>query len=337
MEKRNVPSAGWIFILIAVIILFIGVLSVFYSKKEAYAGFTWGGYNKIAVVEPGSPAEQAGMKAGDVLKSVDGIELGDPAEIRQSYPKIGETRTIIIERDGEQIGLDLTYSTLPGSDFTSRLIVQFALGLCFLACGLFAYFRNPSGVTILFALFCSFFSLNIFQNYLIANAYPWNMLLGAFQILVLFLAITTLLHYTLLFPKRKKMMEKKTWSRIMYLPPVPVILFILYLTFSNTGFSQTMFALLQGYFFLFIIGYLILAVISLIHATVKLTSQERRETGLNMMLVGTLIAVLPVIIGSILQIIAPEVSLPSEDYYGLTGIFLPLTWLRAIMKKEASG
>lgn len=336
MSNQNIPAAGWIFIPLAVIIIFIGVLGILDLKKEAYAGFTYGGYSKIAIIEPGSPAERAGLKVGDVVKSMEGIEFGDAAEMRRPYPAIGETRNFIVEREGREVSLDITYSGLPKSDFMSRIIVQSVLGICFLICGLLAYYKHPSRETTVFAFFGSCFGLHALHLNLTINPYPWSVIYDIVRVIIFLLGFTALLHFTLLFPKTKKIMEKKIWSRILYLPPIPIFLYILIVTVFETDFTRTQFTLLQAYLVLFIVGYLILAVISLIQSLVKSTPEERRSAGLNIMLTGTLIAILPMIIGIFLTTINPSLSPPGEDYYVLTGMFLPLSWLWAVMKKEKS-
>ena len=53
-------------------------------------------------VSPGSGAEKAGLKAGDVLKSVDGREIVSPGELREIIRshKVGDTIEVLLSRQG---------------------------------------------------------------------------------------------------------------------------------------------------------------------------------------------------------------------------------------------
>ena len=334
MSKQNVSVVGWIFILLAVIIVCVAVLSVFHLKKDAYAGYVYGGYDKIARIEPDSPAEHAGMKVGDAIKTIDGIEPGDTkSSIRRPSPKIGETRTFVVERDGEQISLDITYSVLPQQEFASRLITSYITGICFLVCGLLVYFKIQSRVTTLFAVIGLGFGFGSL-NHITIDAYPLSILYGLFNITGTLLFITILLHFVLLFPKPKSIIQKKHIAKILYIPALIVILFFLYLLIVQPEFTKTINLIFQGLVVAFFILIFLLIIIVLIHSFVKSSNKERREAGLNIMLAGTLIAIVPMIFGIILQLINPSATFPGEDYMGLLMVFIPLSWAWAVLKKE---
>jgi putative serine protease PepD len=86
------------------------------SRQQGYLGVgltdrTDGGQGAvIANVEPGSPADQAGIQEGDVILSIDGQAItgraGMIAVVRDAQP--GETISITLERDGETISTEAT-------------------------------------------------------------------------------------------------------------------------------------------------------------------------------------------------------------------------------------
>jgi S1-C subfamily serine protease len=86
------------------------------SRQQGYLGVgltdrTDGGQGAvIANVEPGSPADQAGIQEGDVILSIDGQPItgraGMIAVVRDAQP--GETISITLERDGETITTEAT-------------------------------------------------------------------------------------------------------------------------------------------------------------------------------------------------------------------------------------
>ena len=91
-------------------------------KGAAWAGLKLdkddkGTYTKVASVEPGSPAEQAGIQAGDVLVSINGAPVEDHEAIKKmkSELKPGSTATYSVRRGTESKEIAITLSTMPES------------------------------------------------------------------------------------------------------------------------------------------------------------------------------------------------------------------------------
>ncbi len=69
----------------------------------------------IVKVMPNSPAEQAGIKAGDILQGVDRKLLNNPGEVQQAVEKtaVGESLPLQIERNGKPLNLSVKVGVLP--------------------------------------------------------------------------------------------------------------------------------------------------------------------------------------------------------------------------------
>jgi S1-C subfamily serine protease len=69
----------------------------------------------IVEVVPGAPAEQAGLKVGDVVRSVEGAPIHHAEGVGMALrdKKTGETITIVVGRDGEDIPLKVTLGKRP--------------------------------------------------------------------------------------------------------------------------------------------------------------------------------------------------------------------------------
>jgi putative serine protease PepD len=71
---------------------------------------------RISDVTPGGPAEAAGVRAGDVVTAVDGVNVADPTAlivaIRSGAP--GETITLTINRDGDISTVDVVLTAQEG-------------------------------------------------------------------------------------------------------------------------------------------------------------------------------------------------------------------------------
>jgi len=69
----------------------------------------------VAGVEPGAPAERAGLSAGDVITAIDGTEVSDVGKLRNlvAMKGVGKATTLAILRDGKAQALKVTLGELP--------------------------------------------------------------------------------------------------------------------------------------------------------------------------------------------------------------------------------
>jgi general secretion pathway protein C len=63
---------------------------------------------RIATLKPGAPLDALGVRAGDVLLSLDGIPLTSPDRMLQAYARVRteERVRVVVQRDGRQLQLD---------------------------------------------------------------------------------------------------------------------------------------------------------------------------------------------------------------------------------------
>src|SRR5690606_21622460 len=63
----------------------------------------------VSEVEPGSPAEEAGIQVGDVITAVNGEEVATASQLRNAIGlvRLGEAVTLAIVRDGQQMEVDV--------------------------------------------------------------------------------------------------------------------------------------------------------------------------------------------------------------------------------------
>jgi len=90
------------------IILAVGLIAGLYMYGTDVPEFLIG-QAVINVVEPGSPAEQAGIKPGDQIVSFDGVERPDWQDVQNTViTSPGRTIPIVIEREGKQFQFTVT-------------------------------------------------------------------------------------------------------------------------------------------------------------------------------------------------------------------------------------
>lgn len=79
----------------------------------------------VADVQPGTPAEAAGLELGDVILSLDGETVESPAALSRMVGAHdpGEQVRLTVLRDGDEIGIEATLAALPGTDATAEATV----------------------------------------------------------------------------------------------------------------------------------------------------------------------------------------------------------------------
>jgi len=225
--------------------------------------------------------------------------------------------------------IEVTYSRVPTRERTFE-IVGGVLGLVFLLCGMLVFLKAPSTPTLLFAIVGFGFA-----GILLPSPYIGSPVLQAFLSNVLFVAFLTafasLLHLLLVFPTRKRVMEKENAGRLIYLPVAAftllgVIRFIPQFQFDGARIAATIFL---GLIF---VGYLALSIVALIHSFVTAAPRERAEKGLNFMLAGVLIGLLPLTSGMVAGMFDVQIDFPGSDFLFLTLLLIPISFAMALLR-----
>jgi hypothetical protein len=328
------------FYAVGILLAIWGILGITDSSNVPYTGYQDDGNNTVIRVYAGSPAEHAGLMKGDTIQSIGGISVEDTSALaHRDRAKIGETRTFVVERR-EKAGeapvtknIDFTYASLPDRDMLLRY-AGVLIGFCFLGCALIACLKIPAGSATLLALFGICFGASFMGGPYMA-AYFLRMLLASIQILLVLLGFAFLVHYMLEAPKQSQFLQRKSALAIIYAPAVVMILFVLVLIIvqprSTSGLNQTTNIL----FGLFIAAYFGWALAAMIRTYAKATRQERTDYGLNIALAGSLIGLLPVVIATLIGVVAPKLVLPGGDFYFLMLIAIPITLTIAMMHQSA--
>ena len=316
----------------AALLMIWGLWGLMDLGSSPNGGFDWG--NSVVIgVDPGGPADQAGLMEGDRILTMGGIPPSDLGALRrQPRTEVGGKRVLVVERTDETTGvtsteaIDITYSRLPTSERTFD-IVGGVIGLVFLLSGLLVFLKAPCTPSLLFAIVGFGFA-----GILLPSPYIGSYGLRTFTMNIFFVAFLTafasLLHLLLIFPKRKKVMEKKHAGKLIYLPVAAFALLgiINYLTELPVDLPS---AFLLGLIFL---GYLVISIVALIHSFVTATPQERAEEGLNFMLAGVLIGLLPLTIMMVAGMFVRTDLLPGTDFLFLTLLLIPVSFAWALLR-----
>lgn len=321
----------------AALLVIWGLWGLMDLGDSPHGGFDWERSSVVIGVEPGGPADQAGLREGDRILTLSGIPPGDLGTLqRQPRTEIGGIQLLVVERTDETTGvtttenIEITYSGLPTSERTFE-IVGGVIGLVFLLSGLLVFLQAPSTPSLLFAIVGFGFA-----GMLLPSPYIGSYGLRIFTVLIFVVAFLTafasLLHLLLIFPKRKRVMEKKHAGQLIYLPVAAFTLLgiILFLVEPPAeSFLRISAAYVLGLIFL---GYLVLSMVALIHSFVTAAPQERAEEGLNFMLAGVSIGLLPLTFMIVAGMFVRTDLLPGGDFIFLTLVLVPISFAFAMLK-----
>ena len=339
----NYPRSNFIrnLLLIAgAVIAFSGILRLADQGNIPYNGYITDGNNTVIRVNAGSPAERAGVEAGDYIRNIDGIRVEDTRALaQQARPRIGQRSNLVVERRGEGASgatpldrkVEFEYAPSPGR-YVALGYASFFIGLCFLVCGLTAYIGIPSKSGALFALtgLClgaSFLGTPYFSSFAVRT------LMRAVQYIIVVFGFAFLFHLMLVFPKRKSLLQRKHAIGLLYGPPLLVAMYAFFLIALQPPATSGLNQLTNLLFGLFIVIYFSGAAVAIVHSYAKASHEERARQGLHMVMGGILLDILPVTIALILRIVAPRLVPPGVDFYFVTLILIPVALFVAISRQ----
>jgi len=313
---------------LAAVVAIWGILGWLDVSNYAQGGWNTDRNNVVTEVLPGSPAEAGGLMAGDEIKSLGGIAMTDAEALGQrARPEIGETWEFVLVRDGAEMTLDVTF----GEPVARRKLLAhagFLVGFCFLAFTMRTYLQRQTPSTAALALAGTLFSFAFLTGpYL--DSFMLRSVTGAIETILVFMGVASILAFLMVHLKSGA-------SKMLYLPGLAVGLFIswrILATPEATSGLNTFSAFFVGAVVLF---YLISSIWTVYKAYSGATASERDSQGLNLMLIGALVGLVPPVIAVATNTLAPQVLLPGQAFYFLSFIAVPITWSMAVLKTGAA-
>lgn len=322
-----------ILIILGVLFAVWGIFGMMDAKNYTYDGFSTDGNNTVTEVEANGPAEAVGVQVGDVIKSYEGISIENNKELSNlERTKIGETRNYVMDRDGEEISIDLTYAAQPQKDKTLN-IIGFIIGLLFIFIGLYANARFKNALGFAFGVFTVFLGFNFFGGPYLGPG-TLGQIVGALGLTIVLLSFGFLVLYMFRYPPESKVLSSKNGIIWWFVPAIIVIVFfwvVILFQPDGTSMLNTTVRLLIG---AFVILYFGTALVTLIRKYSKATPEERKSSGLNLMLIGTILGLVPILLLIIIDTINPKLVIPGNDYIWITLIFIPVFYLLAQMELQ---
>ena len=313
---------------LAVLALAWGCWGWFDLPRQSHAGFDTDGIRTVTRVDPASPAQRAGLAAGDVIQRVDGLAISSAASLARLPPRrAGELLHLGIERNGENLELRIIYELLPAR--TVRLGRASSLvGLGFVLFPLLAFWRRPSEATRVLLLMGIGLGLALMRAPLIEAHGTRACLLAATGLLVL-VGVAALPHFLLVFPHKRPWLARAAGAKLIYLPVVILWLLLVWRLVFTPPAASVLNSLTRLATVL-VIGLYLLASLFLVLRNYSRTDRaQRKALAINAMLFATVAGILPVVVARLLIAFSPQSALPGQDWYFLSLALIPLAWARS--------
>jgi hypothetical protein len=314
----------------AVLFIIWGILGMMDAKNYTYTGYTTGDDWSLLNVEEGSPAEAAGLEVGDVINSTGGIAVTDAKALSaRERATIGETRAIVVDRNGEEVSLDLTYAAQTDEDKTNNMI-GFIIGILFVVAGAYAHYKHRSELSSAFAVFSICFGFLFFGGPYLGTG-VFSTFIGILSTAVVLFAFTALVIYMLRYPPESDFLSGKN-KKLIYAPMLLILAIIVVLEVTQMDNSSSLNLMMRLLFGAFIICYFLIAIITQIKKFSNANSTERNSNGQSLMLMGTIIGLVPILVYFTAGTISPGIELPGDDYVFYTFAAIPIFFSLALNK-----
>jgi hypothetical protein len=329
--SEQISKYGMAINAVAVLFIIWGVLGMMDAKNYTQSGYFTGDNWSVLDVEEGSPAEAAGLQVGDLIKSTGGIEVTDTKALNaRERPAIGETREIVVDRNGEEVTLQLTYAALPDDDKTNNMI-GFIIGILFVVAGAYANFKHKSDLSTAFAIFSICFGFLFLSGPYLGTGF-FSTIINILSTAVVLFSFTALVIYMLKYPPESAFLNGKN-RKLIYVPMLVIIVVLEITQMDNSATLNTVMRLLFG---AFIISYFLIAVITQIRKYNKADATEKSSKGLTLMLIGIIIGIVPILVYFTIGTISPGTDLPGNDYVFFTFAAIPIFFTMALNKLNSN-
>lgn len=179
----------------------------------------------VIIVYPGGPSERAGMRQGDVIRSINGIPLKDTAALRQLDARLrsGSAVTYRVQREGVERNFVVRFaSPFDAPTMVATAVVNTIVALSFITLGLFVFTRSPGdrravvfyAMTVagaLSLLFTIIIALDGSNQRGILTEPNVNLFVIAIAGAMTFAFVPLTLHLSLVFPKDRPILIKRPY------------------------------------------------------------------------------------------------------------------------------
>jgi len=322
-------SAKTTFTILGAFVAIWAVLGFMDVSNNTTTGYSTDADNAVTTISEGGPGEAAGMEVGDVVQSVDGIDIEDSRALsRRPRATVGQVRTIVVDRGGETVDLSLTQAAQSSSQKVNSYI-GILLGVVFLGMGLWAYFTTGTRAAYLLATAGVLFGV-VFAGGPYLGTSALATIATVVGVVCIAMAFAVLLHFMIVFPDGTE--PDKRW---VYGPAALVGLLLAGLIVFEPDTSGGFDTVLQGVLFVWIVGYLGMTLFKMFRTWSRASAEDRSRHGLNALVIGTGLGLGLLLVSVVISIVLPSVTLPGAQWFVLALALVPICCGAAVVKSAA--
>ena len=325
MSKNLSGGDSGILLIMAALIAAWGISGALDVPKRTEAGLSVDAKYVITYLAPDGPAENVNMGLGDKILRIEGIDVEDTANIvRLPRVKAGERRSYVVSREDKTIRYRPAFRSL-STRAQAYEYISTALGFAFLLIPLAACLTRPNMATRALALMGLGVALSFFNGPFL-NSYDIRAVAAAVAELFMLLGLAAMVHFLLLFPDRRPVLDKSWGKKLIYFPMLVIWLLIAWKSlFTPPAAAVTTFVsqFISG---LGITLYLLIGLFLLLRNYSRTDREARRKLALNRMLWATVAAMIPTVVAHLVTMVSPDTPLPGQDYYFIALALVPITW-----------
>lgn len=275
----------------------------------------------VAEVVPGGQAEAAGLRAGDVILTVDGVPSATWYD-----PQLGQSHTLEVKRDDQWLRLAVPAVSVAQVNLLP-LVSAVAVVLTFWGTGTLLLLRRFRQATVrLFFLLAQTVGIALLPPLAHPDPWPIPRWMISLSVACFHLAAPLLLHHTLTFPVSLGTPRQRRWGL--------GLLYGLALVAAVGGLSRTVLAWRLSAFYTALEVAVAIAVLVCVYLR-RATPDGRRR--LRLVVFGTILAAVPSILLYFLPSIVRAPPLTPEWLTGLFLIFAPLSYLYTTARHNLFG
>jgi len=227
-------------LLAGVFALVQGLMVLLYVSEQPWKGFHVYSGRTVASVFRESSADDAGIRPGDVIESIDGHRIRDPLDVIRVTKGLSLGETVRIEYARGNVPQPPAQVRIIQTPFPLKLLVWMIVSVVIVVTGyVFHHRRSRDTPTMLFYLMCVLFCVTF------VGAFSWHVIAGRLELLLTFaipaaLLAPVTLHFFLIYPQTSPLIRRvKFFTRFIYLPSIAFMVLMGWMLIRVSGASRT--------------------------------------------------------------------------------------------------
>jgi hypothetical protein len=161
----RIPAWAYLLVLFVIVVKTTWIFLTYQTPVDGILAEIRNGKAVVSDIEQGGPADKSGLRVGDMVISVDSMDIGKFYYTRYP-PEIGETAVYRIVRDGKEMSILFTFGGLNSWILGFFTGVYILFTICSIA-GIYILLKKPGdSAARIFFIYIQLWDLNLLLHYL---------------------------------------------------------------------------------------------------------------------------------------------------------------------------